>query len=486
MSLSLSFCRFCFLGSVGCTLSGSISSIFDPPASIEVTAHKIRFEHLTATLSEGSFGLFNILNEGIAAEDLVIQMQMEGPSGRFAPLPNQLIIPKGSMSVSFILQTVDDNIFQGDAVVELKIFSPGNNINVDSTPMVVSVTDNDAPPSISVSNISVQEGSGSATFAVLLSRPSLQESRISWSTLDGTAISGTNYTQTFGELVIPAGVTSSNISIPIIDTPALCETNRDFSLVLADPLMVILSNSQATATILEDDYPVISVSSSSIEEWAVGAISFSLSAACASQDVSVNYSLTDGTANSPLDYFNFPGIFTIPAGRTTWRLGITTFEDLLVEGSEDLTLTLSTPSHGTLGVSTANLTILDNDVTLQSTTDLNSISAGPRHTCAIRSGAAFCWGLNGDGELGNGSTLPSYIPVPVVGLSSGVTKIASSGTYGTSSGSNDRSCAIANGAAFCWGHQNAYGQLGDGLQCIKLCSSCGSGIGDGRDRYRYF
>ena len=38
------------------------------------------------------------------------------------------------------------------------------------------------------------------------------------------------------------------------------------------------------------------------------------------------------------------------------------------------------------------------------------------HSCAITTGAAaYCWGFNGNGELGNGSTISSPTPVPVAG-----------------------------------------------------------------------
>ena len=83
---------------------------------------------------------------------------------------------------------------------------------------------------------------------------------------------------------------------------------------------------------------------------------------------------------------------------------------------------------------------------------INLISAGDDHTCAIRVGAAFCWGLQTDGRLGNGAATAANIATPtaVTGLSSGVTDI---------SAGEQHTCAIQNGAAKCWG-LGEFGRLG--------------------------
>ncbi|MGH2905890.1 MAG: hypothetical protein ACRDKI_03875 [Solirubrobacterales bacterium] len=86
------------------------------------------------------------------------------------------------------------------------------------------------------------------------------------------------------------------------------------------------------------------------------------------------------------------------------------------------------------------------------------VSAGGSHTCATSSGAALCWGANQSGQLGDGSSDDSSIPVQVSGLATGVTAISASGGSVEGAGST---CAIVAGAAKCWGN-NDYGQLGDG------------------------
>ncbi|UOG67010.1 hypothetical protein LRM49_02975 [Candidatus Nanosynbacter sp. HMT-352] len=84
-----------------------------------------------------------------------------------------------------------------------------------------------------------------------------------------------------------------------------------------------------------------------------------------------------------------------------------------------------------------------------------SITVGYYHTCALTNeGKAYCWGWNGQGQLGNNSTTNSRIPVAVQ-MPAGVARFQSiaAGYYYT--------CAITSeGKAYCWGRGNG-GQLGN-------------------------
>jgi len=84
-----------------------------------------------------------------------------------------------------------------------------------------------------------------------------------------------------------------------------------------------------------------------------------------------------------------------------------------------------------------------------------AVSAGNTHTCVVADRVAYCWGDNTWGQLGDGTTKDSKIPVRVTSDLKGQTVTAISAGAG-------HTCAIAGGRAYCWGADN-YGQLGDGL-----------------------
>ena len=82
------------------------------------------------------------------------------------------------------------------------------------------------------------------------------------------------------------------------------------------------------------------------------------------------------------------------------------------------------------------------------------VSAGTRHTCGVAADdTAWCWGLNNDGQLGDGSTVQSRVrPVPVAGGRK--FRQLSLGTYST--------CGVTtSNEAYCWG---LGGLLGDGTE----------------------
>lgn len=89
----------------------------------------------------------------------------------------------------------------------------------------------------------------------------------------------------------------------------------------------------------------------------------------------------------------------------------------------------------------------------------SSLSAGGAHTCGITtSGVAVCWGNNILGQLGNATTQDRFEPTPVAGQHNFTSISASTAVH---------TCAIDDaGAAWCWG-ANEFGRLGDGTQATR-------------------
>jgi alpha-tubulin suppressor-like RCC1 family protein len=105
------------------------------------------------------------------------------------------------------------------------------------------------------------------------------------------------------------------------------------------------------------------------------------------------------------------------------------------------------------------------------------VAMGTSHTCALSTvGAVKCWGLNSDGQLGDGLNSATRMPVNVAGLGSGIVQISASG---------NQTCALnSQGSVLCWGQlfngaksstptsvsglppNVAFIEAGNGSQCI--------------------
>jgi hypothetical protein len=224
------------------------------------------------------------------------------------------------------------------------------------------------PPSVAFSaiNYNVNEAAGTVTVTVTLSAASGQTITVDWATSNGTAIAGSDYTATNGQLVFTPGQVSRTFTVPIINDPNI-ELNETFNVTLSNPTNATLGTpNPATVTIIDDDLPTVQFDSAtySVDENAGPAIITVTLSVSSPVAVTVDYATSDGTATAGSDYTATSGTLNFPPGQAVLTFTVPITDDLLTnELSETVTLTLSNPTNAILGATNpATLTIVDDDV----------------------------------------------------------------------------------------------------------------------------
>ncbi len=112
-----------------------------------------------------------------------------------------------------------------------------------------------APPTVSISNASVSEGNSGTSelrFTVALSKASPDTVTVGYTTADGTATAGTDYTATAGTLTFTPGVTSQQLTVAVTGDTTV-EPTETLSVTLTNPTGATLATGTATGTITNDD-----------------------------------------------------------------------------------------------------------------------------------------------------------------------------------------------------------------------------------------
>jgi hypothetical protein len=163
-----------------------------------------------------------------------------------------------------ITQVINGDLkVESDQSYQLTLSSP-QNISFPSTDTLTTtgtVLDNDSaiiPTKIklTINDISVLEGNSGITqavFSINLDQASTTDINVNYATIANTALAGSDFSSQSDTLHITAGQTNASIIINI-NTDQLVEGNENFQVVLSNPSEnIILINTTATATILNDD-----------------------------------------------------------------------------------------------------------------------------------------------------------------------------------------------------------------------------------------
>ena len=198
---------------------------------------------------------------------------------------------------------------------------------------------------------------------------------INYTTADGTATAGSDYTASSGTLVFADGETSKTILIPIAND-AVLETDETVRLSLTGftDLEILGSYPVATLVIHENSTPLQLyglemdvVEGNSGTTNAIVAIYLS---AQTSRSVSVNYSSSGFTAASGVDFTPVSGTLNFGLGETVKTISVPIIGDTRDEFNEEFGITLSNAVNASVILSPSILILDDDPLTSLSITDV--------------------------------------------------------------------------------------------------------------------
>ncbi len=231
------------------------------------------------------------------------------------------------------------------------------------------ILDDDAPPSLTIGDLTHVEGSSGSTsfvFTATLSAVSDQFVSVYFVTANGSATAGSDYQAARGTLTFAPGETTQTITVQVTgDTRD--ELDETFAVNLSSPTNATLSDGQAVGTILDDDPPpslrITDVTRAEGNSSGTTAFVFTVSLSAPSdRTVTVNFATADGTARvNENDYLATSGTLTFAPGQTSKTITVLVKGDKKKEANETFFVNLSTALNAVIADGQGLGTILNDD-----------------------------------------------------------------------------------------------------------------------------
>ena len=341
------------------------------------------------SVKEGSKAVVEVSLKTPRKEDTILIYQTidgtaksTGSSDFRATHRKEVIIPAGKLTPRkpITIDISDDHSYENDEYFTVMIymyeketdqkrskkgFSLENLNTTIATKVLIIIKDNDPLPSLTLGNVTVNEGDGTASIPYSTQAPITREIDIVFSTKRGTAESNQDYISLTNHSVkISPQNTTGFVTISLIDDNIL-EYNESFTVKAKLPEIQKEIGSAEILIIDNEVGPALSLQDVTVNEKARRAtLSYSLNKAIPLQS-RFYWKTRDGSATSPTDYRAASGMITIPPGVQSGSFNITIVDnDSIHDDGESFEVVVNSslnrlidPNKGKL---TAQVNIIDN------------------------------------------------------------------------------------------------------------------------------
>ncbi len=337
-------------------------------------APTFRFGAATYPVAEGAVATVTVVRANGVGTEVTVGYQVQaagtatGGGVDYTRANGTLTFVAGVTTQTITIPTTQDTLFEGNETIVLKLVnpSPGAVIAPDTT--TVTIVDNDTPGTIqfSAAAYSVIESAGPAIVRVTRTGTNLaSDVTVRFTTTDGTATAGADYTNASRVLTFAAAESFKEIPIPILDD-SLPEGNETIVLTLDNPSpgATLGANRTAVLTILDDEQSLqFSAPTYVVTEAATPVTVTVLRIGPAFGTVTVEYACAAGSATNGFDYTAVSGTLTFLPGIASKTFTVPILSDTFFEATESMLVVLTNPTGSArLGPqSTATISLVDND-----------------------------------------------------------------------------------------------------------------------------
>lgn len=252
---------------------GSYRTVMDLSPLIEPLEPRIAPATLSIaniSISEGNSGTknatFTVSLDAAATQDITVHYTTSDGSGTsgaknggdYNAVSGDLTFHTGDQHATFTVAVIGNTTAEPDKTFNVDLSNPVN-ATLGTSHATGTILNDDA--NISVADISLADGSSgttNATFKLKLDYASALPITVHYTTADGTgangAIAGTDYVAKSGDVTFQPGTTEQDVAVAINGSTTI-NPSKSFTLNLSSPTNAGLTNSSATATILNDDIP---------------------------------------------------------------------------------------------------------------------------------------------------------------------------------------------------------------------------------------
>ncbi len=388
-------------------------------------------------------GVFTVTLSNPSSTDTVINYTVAGSASSgndFTPLSGTVTIAAGDTSAVISVPVADDSLVEGTETVSVSltgIASGDPEVTIGGTSSAaINMLDNDSASWTISGDASVSEG-GNASYDVVLSG-SFQAGEdasvdLALADVDTTSSDYADFNAAVASAVAAYSGPGSyslvgstltwtatadgqtadplTINLGVVDDVAV-EGNEDYTISLSNPASATGASvnlgvtTAVTTTIFDNDAATVSIAATANGEETGpvnGQFTVILSTVSAT-DTQVDY-VVGGSGTSGSDFVPLTGQVTILAGDTTATIDVTTIDDTAVEGTEDVSVTLTglasgDPSIAIGGVTSASIDLLDNDAASWTISGDASVVEGASASYIVALSGSFQSGEEASVDLG--------------------------------------------------------------------------------------